>query len=58
MEIDFAAKVALVTGACRGIGRDIAQESSESGARVAIDYRRNARSAEQTLAENWPETAT
>jgi NAD(P)-dependent dehydrogenase (short-subunit alcohol dehydrogenase family) len=58
MEIDFAGKVDSVAGASRGIGREIAQEFSESGARVAINYRRNRRAAEQTLAENWPETAT
>ena len=58
MEIDFAGKVALVTGASRSTGREIAPKSSESGARVAINYRRNRRAAEQTLAENWPETAT
>jgi NAD(P)-dependent dehydrogenase (short-subunit alcohol dehydrogenase family) len=40
-----------VTGASRGIGREIAQQSSGSGARVAINYRRNWRAAEQTLAE-------
>lgn len=32
MEIDFAGKVALVTGASPGIGREIAPKSSESGA--------------------------
>jgi NAD(P)-dependent dehydrogenase (short-subunit alcohol dehydrogenase family) len=58
MEIDFAGKVDSVAGASRGIGREIAQEFSESGARVAINYRRNRRAAEQTLAEIWLETAT
>lgn len=58
MEIDFAGKVALVTGASRGIGREIAPKSSESGARVATNYRRNLRAAEQTMAENWRETTT
>lgn len=51
MGIDFAGKVALVTGASGGIGREIAQPFSESAARVTIDYRRNRRAAEQTVAE-------
>jgi NAD(P)-dependent dehydrogenase (short-subunit alcohol dehydrogenase family) len=50
MEIDLAGKVALVIGASPGIGREIAPKSSESGTRVATNYRRNRRAAEQTLA--------
>ena len=51
MKLDFAGKVVLVTGASRGIGREIALQFSRSGARVAINYRHNRQAAEQTLAE-------
>jgi 3-oxoacyl-[acyl-carrier protein] reductase len=51
MKLDFAGKVVLVTGASRGIGREIALQFSKSGARVAINYHRNRQAAEQTLAE-------
>ncbi|MFH1756386.1 MAG: 3-oxoacyl-[acyl-carrier-protein] reductase [Candidatus Latescibacterota bacterium] len=34
--VDFTGKVALVTGAARGIGRDIAMKLGESGADVAL----------------------
>jgi NAD(P)-dependent dehydrogenase (short-subunit alcohol dehydrogenase family) len=51
MKLDFAGKVVLVTGASRGIGREVALQFSKSGARVAINYRRNQQAAEQTLAE-------
>jgi NAD(P)-dependent dehydrogenase (short-subunit alcohol dehydrogenase family) len=51
MEIDSAGKRVVVTGASRGIGREIAHQFSESGARVAIDYVRNREAAEQTRAE-------
>jgi 3-oxoacyl-[acyl-carrier protein] reductase len=51
MKLDFAGKVVLVTGASRGIGREIALQFSKSAARVAVNYRRNRQAAEQTLAE-------
>jgi 3-oxoacyl-[acyl-carrier protein] reductase len=44
-------KSALVTGASRGIGRGIAIELAREGANVAVNYRRDARAAEETVAE-------
>jgi 3-oxoacyl-[acyl-carrier protein] reductase len=51
MKLDFAGQVVLVTGASRGIGREIALQFAASGARVAINYRGNRPAAEQTLAD-------
>lgn len=47
--MNFKNKVALVTGASGGIGRVIAQQFAENGARVLVHYRSNEERARQTL---------
>jgi NAD(P)-dependent dehydrogenase (short-subunit alcohol dehydrogenase family) len=49
MELDFAGKVAFVTGSSRGIGRSVAQQLAEAGARVAVHYLQDRQAAERTL---------
>ena len=44
-------KVALVTGASRGIGRAIALELARSGADIAVIYAGNAQAAAATVAD-------
>ncbi len=43
-------KVALVTGASRGIGRAIAEKLAQEGATVVVNYNQNANKAQEVLA--------
>ena len=45
----FSEKVVLVTGASRGIGREVSRQFAERGGTVAIHYKQNADAASTTL---------
>ena len=49
--MSLAGRVAIVTGGNRGIGKGIALGLAAQGADVAVNYRRDAEEAEQTVAE-------
>lgn len=51
MEKRLDGKVAIVTGASRGIGKAIAKLYAQHGAKVVVNYMQNAALADQTVAE-------
>ncbi len=51
METNFSGKVVLVTGASRGIGREIARRFAERGARIVVHFHQDRKAAEQVRSD-------
>jgi NAD(P)-dependent dehydrogenase (short-subunit alcohol dehydrogenase family) len=51
MDLGMRGKIALVTGAARGVGREIALSLAAEGVSVAINYRSSAKEAETLVGE-------
>jgi 3-oxoacyl-[acyl-carrier protein] reductase len=51
MDFGLKGKTALVTGAARGVGREIALSLATEGANVAVNYRNSGKEAESLVAE-------
>ena len=49
--MDLEGRVALITGASRGLGQGIARCLAEEGADIVVNYQRNKEGAEQTVAD-------
>ena len=49
MRIDLSGRVALVTGASRGLGRGIALALAQAGAQVVVNYKEDDARAKETV---------
>ena len=49
--MELEGRVALITGASRGIGQGIAKSMAEAGANIVVNYQRNKAGAEQTASD-------